>query len=77
MIVKVSIHRGKAIRFDQETGELFIYCNNQGSKNQFPISVHVAHGETEQDYHDNKLESATVKVGQRGSLSFVDKERGR
>ena len=31
MIVKVSIHRGKAIRFDQETGELFIYCNNQGS----------------------------------------------
>lgn len=78
MIVKVTVHRGKTIRFNQETGELFIYCNNQASKNQFPISVHVAHGETEQDYHDNKdLESATVKVGERGSLSFVDKERRR
>ena len=77
MIVKIGIHRAKLVKFDEETGELFIYCNNQASKNQFPVSIHVAHGETEQDYRENKdLQSATLKVGERGSMNLVDNERG-
>ncbi len=77
MIVKIGIHRAKLVKFDEETGELILKCTNQGSKFQFPVSIHVAHGETEQDYRENKdLQSATLKVGQRGSMNLVDKERG-
>lgn len=79
MILKIDVRKpGNIISFDETSGELLIEVPDTGSKNNFPVNIHVARGDTEQDYRDNKdLQSATVQVGQNGGIQFVDRERGR
>jgi hypothetical protein len=79
MILKIDVRKpGNILSFDKETGELLIEVPDSGSKNNFPVNLHVARGSTEQDYRNTKdLQSATVRVGQNGGLQFVDRERGR